>query len=239
MKLDIQAKLVAAICEFKAKNDIRYYLNGVYVEPLPAGGAVIVATNGHAIGLWRDPSAVVERSAILRIGKNLREACREADDGRLELVDGRLVVTNAQKTEYHVQPNGEKDGEVTKWEVEGKYPDWKTVFPDECQVGPMGMFNAMYMKMVHKTLKIATGNDFAGITLRQSDENKSIFVSCGFLPDFAAVVMPMRDDRKINYPKWLSEFKAAGKAAEHPLPGQQPSDAEPVVVVEAADEVTA
>lgn len=69
------------------------------------------------------------------------------------------------------------------------------------------------MKLVHKALKIATGNEFAGITLRQSDENKSIFVSCGFLPDFAAIIMPMRDGSKNSYPAWLSDFKAQAKVA--------------------------
>lgn len=230
MKLNLNARLVAAICEFKAKNDIRYYLNGVYVEPLPAGGAVIVATNGHAMGIWRDTSAEVERPAILRIGKNLREVCQEAADARLELIDGRLTVTNKQKTEYHVQPNGGKDGSPASWEIaRDKYPLWKAVFPDECKTGPVGMFNAAYLKLVHKALKIATGNDFAGITLRQSDEKKSIFVSSSLLTDFAAIIMPMYDDSKINYPSWLSELKAAEKAAESlPTPGQQPSDAAPV-----------
>ena len=231
MKLNLNARLVAAICEFKAKNDIRYYLNGVYVEPLESGGAVIVATNGHCMGIWRDTAAIVERAAILRIGKQLREACRETDDGHLELIDGRLAVTNGKKTEYHVQPNGEKDGEVMPWEIESaKYPNWKAVFPVECQTGPMGMFNAGYLKLVNKALKIVTGTDFSGITLRQSDENKSIFVSCGFLPDFAAIIMSMRDDRKINYPAWLAELKAVVEKVEEspPLPGQQPSDAEPI-----------
>lgn len=223
MKLNLNARLVAAICEFKAKNDIRYYLNGIYVEPLPSGGAVIVATNGHAMGVWRDPSAVVERTAILRIGKLLREACKEADEARLELIDGRLAVTTKQNTEYHVQPNAEK-GEVIPWEIQGTYPDWKTVIPDECQTGSMGMFSAGYVKLVHKALKIATGNEFVGVTLRQSDEKKSIFVSCGFLPDFAAIIMPMRDDSENSYPAWLSDFKAPAKAAEPP-PVKAPDDA--------------
>lgn len=213
MKLNLNSILVAAICEFKAKNDIRHYLTGVYVEPLLSGGAVIVATNGHAMGLWRDPSAIIERPAILRIGKQLREACKEVDDGRLELIDGRLVITNGQKTECYVQPNCEKDGETAKWEIEAKYPDWKIVFPDECQTGPTGMFSTGYLKLAHKAMKIATGNEFAGITLRQSDENKSIFVYSDFLPDFAAVIMPMRDDSKNKYPAWLSDLKAQAKEA--------------------------
>lgn len=225
MKLNIQARLVAAICEFKAKNDIRYYLNGVYVEPLPIGGAVIVATNGHAMGIWRDTSAIVERPAILRIGKQLREACAESADGFLSLIDGRLTVTNEQKKESYVQPNSEKDGAALGWEIENaKYPDWKTVVPDDCKTGPLGSFNAGYVKLVHKALRIVNGDKFAGITLRQSDESKCIFVTSGSQPNFAAVIMPMRDDGNGNYPAWIADLKEQAKESA-PLPGQQPSDA--------------
>lgn len=228
MKLNLKSRLVAAICEFKAKNDIRYYLNGIYVEPLPTGGAVIVATNGHAMGVWRDTSATVERPAILRIGKQLREACTETKEGRLALIDDRLTVTSELGTECYVQPNSVNADSAFGWEIKAKYPDWKIIVPDECQTGPIGMFNSGYVKLVHKALKIAVDDKFAGITLRQADESKSIFVTCINHPNFAAIIMPMRSEGKESYPAWITESKAQVKEAELPLPGQQPSDTAPV-----------
>lgn len=225
MKLNINARFVAAICEFKAKNDIRYYLNGVYVEPLPTGGAVIVATNGYVMGVWRDVSAIVERPAILRIGKKLREAFTECADGRLSLVADQLVVF-AKKSEYYIQPNSEKDGNKLGWEIEyAKYPCWKKVFPDERQTGPQGTFNAKYIKPICKALKIAGGSLSTGIAMRQASEYEGIFVACSNQPDFAAIIMPMRDDKYGIYPAWINESKAPTKKSEPPLHEDQPSDA--------------
>lgn len=228
MKLNLQARLVAAIYAFKAKNDIRYYLNGIYVAPIEGGGAVIVATNGHAMGMWRDITGQVERPAILRVSKDLRNACKECETHRLSIADGRLVVVGADGADVYIQPN---DVDSPGWEVPGKFPDWLKVVPDKCQIGPMGAFQPQYAKLVNKALLIGRGSDFASVTLRQSEKNLSILVASPDSPDFAAVIMPVLDDGKGAYPAWLSDMKAKVPAAELITP--------PTAIETAEEEATA
>lgn len=225
MKLNLTARLVAAVAQFKATNDIRYYLNGVYVEPIPTGGAMIVATNGHALCIWRDLSGEVERPVILRISAKLQAACAGAETKRLQIIDDRLVVTDKLGAETHVQPhefNKEKPG---SWEVHGKFPDWRKVIPEPEhgeRVALRSALNAHYITMVDRALSIGTSADKWGcpITVNQPTEYKGIIFLSEKATDFLAVIMPLRE-AIAPMPEWLPKLEAAA-----PL-GQQPSDAAP------------
>jgi len=222
MNLTINSRLVAAVAQFRAKQDIRYYLCGVYVEPIPTGGALIVATNGHALGLWRDKTATVERAAILRTDPELVAACANKDAKILQIIDDRLTVVDKKGFELFVQPKREK------WELEGTYPNWRRVIPETGE--ELKLFDALnpnLVSTVEQALKIGTnGARFSGITFNQPAANGAILVTSNSqaAQDFLAVIMPLRESVSTK-PKWIEELKAATTNA--PLPGQQPSDAKP------------
>lgn len=226
MEIKLQSRIVAAICQFKAEHDIRYYLNGVYVEPLPTGGVVIVATNGHAMGIWRDPEGEIERNAILRISNKLQSACNSKGAKHLRLIDNRLTVVDKNGLEIHVQPNREK------WEVEGKFPDWKKVVPkatDKPQL--FDSLNVDYVTLVQRAIRIGTGGDrFAGICFRQESLDHGIAVTSGNrdAQDFVAIIMPVREGAS-PLPRWIEELRLEPV----PIPSQ-PSDAAPVEIEEEA-----
>ncbi|HCK4895383.1 TPA: hypothetical protein N0H42_000458 [Pseudomonas aeruginosa] len=50
-----KAHYLAAVSLFMAHNDVRYYLNGISIEPASQGGVLLIATNGHHIGVMHDP----------------------------------------------------------------------------------------------------------------------------------------------------------------------------------------
>ena len=82
--LSLTAKLLPIIAPFIAKADIRYYLNAINVRPHKDGGAIICATNGHALGAIYDRDAVCEHEVILRFDGRMQQACATglADDSR-------------------------------------------------------------------------------------------------------------------------------------------------------------
>ena len=55
--ISLPADLFRAVALAAAKNDIRYYLNGVRIELLDGGAAMIVATDGHALHFARFAAA--------------------------------------------------------------------------------------------------------------------------------------------------------------------------------------
>jgi DNA polymerase III sliding clamp (beta) subunit (PCNA family) len=220
MNLKLDAHLVAAVAQFKATTDIRYYLNGVYVEPIPSGGALIIATNGHALCMWKDTDGMVERPVILCTSKKLLAACSSKDAKHLQLNEDRLTVTDKKGLEFFVQPKREK------WEIEAKYPDWKRVVPKtESALTLFDALNPTYVSMVAQALKIGTSDRYAsGISFNQPAQNGSIVVTSSKTENFLAVIMPLRESVS-HQPTWVQALKATPDDA--PLPSQQPSDAAP------------
>lgn len=217
MNINLKARLVAAIAQFKASNDIRYYLNGVYVEPDPKGGAVIVATNGHVMGIWRDETATgVERPIILHIDDKLLKSCQGSDLKRLAVRDGRLaVILEKDDKEVYIQPIAERKIGVPSWEIEGKFPDWRRVIPDRSTVGLKGFVNVRYFADVDRALNVGSVNygKYGMLQFMQADIDASVLVTESSSPEFAAVVMPMRGDA-IPYPKWLEAEKDEWRAKQ-------------------------
>ena len=54
-----------------SKEETRYYLKGVFIEPCPQGGALLTATDGYTLINVRDPRGFVEGSAIVTLNKGL------------------------------------------------------------------------------------------------------------------------------------------------------------------------
>lgn len=223
MNLNLKARLVAAVAVFKADHDIRYYLNGVYVEPAPEGGAIIAATNGHAMCVWRDPSATgVDRPIIIQTDANLLQACQGSDLKRLVVRDGRLAVVLDKEgpgvslqEEVYIQPIGyRKTVGCAPWEIEGKFPDWVRVIPNAPALGVKGFFNAEYLAMAGRAMKIGNtlASKFFAPQLNQDTQDSAILVSWNADKDFLAVIMPIRED-PFPFPDWMATRKAAWEKA--------------------------
>ena len=53
----VSAKAFWFASQFKANNDIRYYLNSVKIKKHPEKGAFVAGCDGHVIGIYHDPLA--------------------------------------------------------------------------------------------------------------------------------------------------------------------------------------
>lgn len=51
---------LAAASLFVSKEETRYYLNGVLIEPAPQGGVFLVATDGHRLVCFHDPEGMTD-----------------------------------------------------------------------------------------------------------------------------------------------------------------------------------
>ena len=96
VKADLSAKYIAALDLARARGDVRYYLEGIYIEPIKGGGVFMVATNGHIMIVVKDEQAHASRSFILRTRKELIAACKFNARKKAKADDTvtRLIVTN-------------------------------------------------------------------------------------------------------------------------------------------------
>lgn len=243
MNLKFSGKGLAFISHYMAKHDIRYYLNGVCLRPLPAeagGGVLGIGTNGHVMGMWHDADGRVDRQVILRITPELVRACAKRPKGltgdpTLSLVDGRLAIT-VDGAEVYIQPNEYrapdpkgKPHTLEAWEIGGKYPDAGQVIPSiaDAVSGPVDAVNREYLALIAKSLP---HSKWMGVQMLQAHKGGAILVLPLEHSEAAVVLMPMRGE-EIAAPTWLNRFRAHSHrltaAQTAPLPVHEPSDAGP------------
>ncbi|HFX3038679.1 TPA: hypothetical protein ACRNK2_004981 [Pseudomonas aeruginosa] len=76
-----KAHYLAAVSLFMAHNDVRYYLNGISIEPASQGGVLLIATNGHHIGVMHDPDGWASNKIIISPSKALVAGLKKRNAG--------------------------------------------------------------------------------------------------------------------------------------------------------------
>lgn len=252
MKLKFAGRGLAYLAHFKATNDIRYYLNGVYLAPMPpeAGGGVIgCATNGQAMGMWYDRDGHIDRPVIAHITPPLAKACGKAQGVLLVTLDGRLAavlptsrndashVSVPELEELFVQPNPARipEGDAQAWEVLGKFPEAAAVIPVvpnpmQSPRAPIFM-GAQYLALFAKASPGGLRGGYSCIALNQTRPDAGILITYPATPEAIGVVMPMHLRIEEGLPSaWVNSMKRAHglPTPDSYGPGQgMPSDAEP------------
>tara|TARA_R110000824_G_scaffold6306_7_gene29168 strand:- start:4297 stop:5472 length:1176 start_codon:yes stop_codon:yes gene_type:complete len=206
---------------FSGKADVRYYLNGVYLEPHKEQGTYIVATDGHRLGVFLDKSFTISRSCIL-CNKNkdfyraLNTIPKDADYPCLKF---KFIKSEDKKTDsyvfgkvkvkiYYCRKNMEEIGEDADAEftidlVDGKYPDWRKVMPDvnqgfdEEEVTIVGNhvaynLNVNYLMDIKKVFNKGMGSISQGISILHQNDEKAVMVKVTEVPEFIGLIMPMK-----------------------------------------------
>lgn len=185
----LHSAIFAAAMHVAGKKDVRYYLNGLLIEP-GADGAVCVATDGHRLLVirtnapWTLGSVIVPRSACEHIAK-----CKAPV--QFEQV-GEQFVASSGPVEYGFAP------------IEGRFPEWRAVFPhDRNEVQATGL-DPVLLEGVMKSAKLLIGEfgqrgrNRSSLAIKLHGESSSLMVVTELREDSpvtsaAFVVMPMRD----------------------------------------------
>lgn len=144
----IDARQIKAAMTMQAKNDIRYYLNGILI-----GGCKVVATDGHRLIAVDSPEADFESKIFTIKGRLSKKAMR------CEFVfigDDYGVVMSKDGLDNDI------DAVVKFSVVDGKFPDYKRAIPvgEPDKISEVG-FNIGYLADVNKAA-IELVNPFGG-----------------------------------------------------------------------------
>ena len=158
-----------------AKNDVRYYLNGVMVR-----NGELAATNGHMALIIKsddiksDGEYIIDNDTlkmILASHKGIKGA------NRVEVVDS-MAITG--KSKIHITP------------VDGKFPDINRVIPQETS-GEVAHFNAEYLLACQKAKGEFLDNKYPWIKLQHNGDKGAKFESEDDAGNkLIGVVMPVR-----------------------------------------------
>lgn len=218
----VNPRYFAGIELFAAKNGVRYYLQGVYIEPHHEKGAVIVASDGHRLAAIHDPDGMCKEPIIVgEITKGLISACKSKGSAKRMTVPGKLwignggaILTHSLASEH--APDDSFDPAVLHASkirlLDGKFPDWRQVVGklSAAEGKPIPVLNAGYVASVSDALRIMDPTDKAPVVRLYGNGTECAAVArCGNLDigeRFVALIMPLRHDSfpKAVLPGWMA-----------------------------------
>lgn len=236
----VTPRIFAAIDNFAAKNDVRYYLNGICIQRNPAGGIVVVATDGHVFGAIDDPDGWIadghNELIVARPTKRMVSAIKGKHKS-LVPVDRLLIMKNCQVLACgeDVPPFDSASVFSDASEIiDAKFPDWRRVIPKRLVAGEsepeaappaapyfghtkLGQFVAAAEMLCEGKagssayMHTETFGPSAGSIVRISTST----IEPG---RFIGVIMPMRvDGVELTMPDWTKQ-----EAAPAPIPAPAP-----------------
>lgn len=186
MQFSIKQSQLKAMLNLAAKQDIRFYLCGVFVE-FNQQTTRLVATCGHKLGVLNHSS--------------------DDNQGAGSLIIPREVIENLPKT-GKFDPEliiSKFDGNATGWtivipggtqivfqQIDGNFPDYRRVCNFKTS-GEAASFNYEYMVQFLKVQHALGGSKTCTVNLYQNGTSGALVTLAG-VDNFAGVIMPMRSD---------------------------------------------
>ena len=195
--ITIKPEVLQGMLLIAAKNDIRYYLNGMNFE-VKEREAIICCTNGHYLGVYHH--------VVAEFDENMVPATFIVPRDIIEKIKGKSNI-NAVITYDHESKNVSIYFNGTTFSgkaVEGTFPDYSRVIPSEATQGEPGHYNHSYLERLDKAVQTIHGNKNMGCHLIQRGTDGAIALSAK-VPEFIGVVMPIRKDDITTWsrPEWL------------------------------------
>lgn len=185
-EITLRGEFLRAANKLAARNDIRYYLNGVCVEI--ADEVRYIATNGSAILVLRDRES---RGAAARI---------VVPSAAIEMLsDARGALTLTYDAE---RPGAEcRLGDVMFTPIDGKYPEYRKIFPETVSK-EWAAIQPRYLLMFHEAAEIALRNPH--IEFWPDGPKGVCLVTCG-REEFAGAVMPFNAGCTPEFAQWVQK----------------------------------
>lgn len=200
IELDWDIVLGALTCA--ADNEVRYYLNGVYLD---WGRGRIAATDGHILFVAEIP--VVKMPAVI-VPRKVLDICRRDNPTKIKFCrTGYQLTTDRFESEL----------KLTYTPIEHYFPDYHKVVPKTVS-GEVGHFNPVLLARCAKALGHGPEGYGAPYVLHNGTEGAAVVVSRA-APKRFCVVMPMRLEKEKKDWPWIDWFFEkpgdSDQAAEH------------------------
>lgn len=215
----VSARYIAALAPFICREETRYYLAGIKVEPDPSGGVLLIATDGHTMGLIRDADGASNGEWIVKPTPGIIRAAAKnnpktaAERAAFVHFSGNVgSVTNALfSVTDDVTIIGKHHMAVDYAPViDGTYPDWRKVL----KLAPSGVVEAITFdsrKISQFTAAAnALGRKIPCVRFVPGANGEPVAVFVDGAPEFVGMLMPMRDfGNGRELPKWVAERPVA------------------------------
>lgn len=219
--LRITAGVLGFAAEFVSKEETRYYVNGVYIEPAETG-VLAVATDGHRVVAVHDAAGFIERPAIIRAKARDLAWFRHAYDATLSAdsigeratnTRGPAPVPDDLRCERSIMrpivatftlPDGGAAA-VHLDEIDAEFPDWRHAFPTHFpRGGVLPAFQARYLAAFDGLARVGGFVGAVRIIARGEAAGAVVVPAAGSHWPWVGVLMPIRAEAPpLAYPSWL------------------------------------
>lgn len=194
-----EARHVARLAPFMARNDIRYYLCGLCIEKAEQGGVYLITTDGHSMAVVYDATGTLEGAdrIVVAMSSGLIAAAKRAKPiaglSQQVLLTGKRVRI---ALDFDCSGSGESYVQAGDSLVEGNFPNWRAVTPDFDKLkrgaftGEEGV-NAVYLA---RCAKLVDSKRFCGLSFWQSEPRKAVIIQVDAVPEMFVIIMPMMGD---------------------------------------------
>jgi hypothetical protein len=206
----VRLSAVLRVKPFISTDLVRYYLNGVCIEPA-ANGAICVSTDGHRLGACHDPDGFATEAVIVKVPNEIKMPPKKGFLRSPWLVGIGIGNGKGHVSVVEPAPKHDEDTALNAIErvedcsirigrafIDGTFPDWRRVIPTPSDKDTVRGFNGAYVK--------AFGDHMA---IRGAGEAAPHLIEIAGEPEFIGVLMPMRAESKGKLPEWLEAPKAA------------------------------
>lgn len=196
MQFTTFADTLKALTLIAAKDDSRYYLNGVCIDVAVTGAteAVAVATDGHmliAVPLQLDPDVTAAAGQYI--------IPRELIDG-LKARKGAFATVKLDARSVTINVGG---ANITAPLIDGQFPDWRRVVP-RTVTGLASQIDADYLHAMKKAHKLLGGSYSPTVAHNGAETGDGGAARVLLAAGAIGVIMPLRADKPVlETPAWL------------------------------------
>lgn len=177
MKLKISKLLLEGALMFQAKNDVRYYLNGICFMP----DGRVAATDGHRAFIANKHDNKITDNVIVSVSKS-----------PLKRYSYAVLDTKTKMVTYHDELDVMVGSGICEL-IDGKFPDIDRVIPKQTAPAEQIGFNAKYLADVEKLAKLFSPK-YEGVRFELNGNTSAAVanVSAPTGETAKVIVMPMR-----------------------------------------------
>jgi DNA polymerase-3 subunit beta len=203
----INAKYYAEAGAFTSKEESRYTLRAIRIEPHPEGGAVIVATDGHTMGVFYDADAICDKPLQIEFKKEIARFCEPSTKKdkttfiRLMQIESDLTIVETLNGASYDEDPMSRIVRFFDVHAQGMFPDWRMVLPASPSESHLD-FNPEYLARGSSGDKTSPG-----ISLWAEKPDAQAVVRSS-REDFIAIVMPMKAFSESPYPAYVRALLA-------------------------------